>query len=60
MQTQLQRMAGAAATSMRLTRGCGSLDVVSLTIEETSDRQDAARKASDKRQKETRGGSKES
>ena len=31
-----------------------------LTIEETLDRQDAARKASDKRQKETRGGRKES
>ncbi len=30
-----------------------------LTIEETSDRQDSARKASDKRRKETRDGSKD-
>jgi hypothetical protein len=30
-----------------------------LTIEETLDRQDSARKASDKRQKETRDGSKD-
>jgi hypothetical protein len=30
VQTLLRRMAGAAATSTRLTRGCGSLDVASL------------------------------
>ena len=30
VQTPLRRMAGAAATSTRLTRGCGSLDVASL------------------------------
>ncbi len=30
MQMQLQRMAGVAATSMRSTRGCNSLDVASL------------------------------
>jgi hypothetical protein len=30
LQTQQRRMAGVAATSMRSTRGCGSLDVVSL------------------------------
>ena len=56
-------MEGEAATSMRLTRGCGSLDVTKphiggLTIEETSERQDSARKSSDKRRKETREGRK--
>ncbi len=33
VQTQLLSMAGMAATSMRLTRGCGSLDVASLAWE---------------------------
>ena len=32
VQTQLLRMEGEAATSMRLTLGCGSLDVVSLAL----------------------------
>jgi hypothetical protein len=32
VQTQLRRMAGVAATSMRSTRGCGSLDVASLAL----------------------------
>ena len=36
--------------------GRGKPSLGGLTIEETSDRQDAARKASDKRRKETRGG----
>ena len=40
--------------------GRGKPRLGGLTIEETSDRQDAACKASDKRQKETRGGRKES
>ena len=40
--------------------GRGKPSLGGLTIEETLDRQDAARKASDKRQKETRGGRKES
>jgi hypothetical protein len=44
------------------TSGCGSLDVASLagglTIEETAEWQDAARKASDKRGKETHEGRK--
>jgi hypothetical protein len=30
--TQLRRVAGKAATSMRSTRGCGSLDVASLAL----------------------------
>jgi hypothetical protein len=33
VQMQLRRMEGAAATSMRLTRGCGSLGVASLAWE---------------------------
>ena len=40
--------------------GRGKPRLGGLTIEETSDRQDAARKASDKRRKETREGHKES
>ncbi len=32
VQTQLWRMEGEAATSMRLTLGCGSLDVASLAL----------------------------
>ena len=40
--------------------GRGKPRLGGLTIEETSDRQDAARKASDKRRKETREGRKES
>ena len=38
--------------------GRGKPRLVGLTIEETSDRQDAARKASDKRRKKTREGRK--
>jgi hypothetical protein len=39
--------------------GRGKPRLRGLTIEETSDRQDSARKASDKRRKETREGSKD-
>jgi hypothetical protein len=60
MQTQLQRMEGATATSVRLTRGCGSLGVakprlggLTVTVEETFDRKEAASKESDKCGKET-------
>jgi hypothetical protein len=73
VQTQQRRMAGVAATSMRSMIsqhvavavwtwlwqfGRGKPRLGGLTIEETSDRQDAACKASDKRRKETCEGSK--
>ncbi len=47
VRTQQWRMAGVAATSMRSTRGCGSLDVPHLgclIIKETLDRHNATAK----------------
>ena len=67
VQTQLQRMEGEAATSMRLTVqlntwlwqfGRGKPRIGGLTIKETSERHDSASKSSDKRRKETREGRK--
>ncbi len=68
VQMQLRRMAGVAAMSNSIVYevntwlwmfGRGKPRLGGLTIEETSDRQDSARKASDKRRKETRDGRKD-